>query len=114
MTRSWKERLGNIPQELKQLDRWVAWRSSSEEGKFKKIPVNSKTGGNAKVNDPDSWDTFDAAIKCAEDGGLDGIGFAGHQLIGYSDPDPGNPDQVRQSIFLFGGVYIGIALPLTA
>lgn len=37
-----------------------------------------------------------------------------HRLLAYADPDPGNVDHIKTSIALFGGVYIGINLPLTA
>ena len=40
--------------------------------------------------------------------------FAGHKLIAYATPKIKNMDEIRQSIFLFGGVYIGLALPITA
>jgi len=40
--------------------------------------------------------------------------FAGNVLTAFADPQPANLDQVRQSIALFGGVYIGLSLPLTA
>jgi hypothetical protein len=41
-------------------------------------------------------------------------GFAGHSLIAYADPKVANLDEIRQSIALFGGVYIGLSLPVTA
>jgi hypothetical protein len=41
-------------------------------------------------------------------------GFAGHTLSAFADPKAANLDEIRQSIHLFGGVYIGLALPLTA
>lgn len=46
-------------------------------------------------------------------------GFAGNALMAFADLKPGNLgpgnlDEVRQSIALFGGVYIGLSLPLTA
>jgi hypothetical protein len=41
-------------------------------------------------------------------------GFAGNTLTAFADPKPANLDEIRQSIALFGGVYIGLALPLTA
>jgi hypothetical protein len=41
-------------------------------------------------------------------------GFGGHELLGYADPNPNDILHVKQSIYLFGGVYIGLALPLTA
>jgi hypothetical protein len=41
-------------------------------------------------------------------------GFAGKTLLAFADPKPANLNEVRQSIALFGGVYIGLSLPLTA
>ena len=41
-------------------------------------------------------------------------GFAGHPLIAFADPRYTNLVEIRQSIYLFGGVYIGLALPVTA
>jgi hypothetical protein len=40
--------------------------------------------------------------------------FAGHKLMAFTDPKPSNLVEIRQSIALFGGVYIGLALPVTA
>jgi len=37
-----------------------------------------------------------------------------HRLLAYADPDPGNRDHIEQSIALFGGVYIGVGLPITS
>lgn len=42
------------------------------------------------------------------------LGFAGHKLLAYADPDPGNLDHVKASIMLLGGIYIGLNLPLSA
>lgn len=36
-----------------------------------------------------------------------------HRLDGYADPDPTNLEHVKQAIYLFGLVYIGLQLPLT-
>jgi hypothetical protein len=41
-------------------------------------------------------------------------GLDGHALLGYADPAFANLVEIRQSIALFGGVYVGLALPLTA
>jgi hypothetical protein len=41
-------------------------------------------------------------------------GFAGHTLVAFADPQVSNLTEIQQSIALFGGVYIGIALPITA
>jgi len=41
-------------------------------------------------------------------------GFAGNALLAFADPKPASLVEIQQSIALFGGVYIGLALPLTA
>jgi hypothetical protein len=41
-------------------------------------------------------------------------GFGGNKLLAFIDAKPSNLVQIRQSISLFGGVYIGLALPITA
>jgi hypothetical protein len=41
-------------------------------------------------------------------------GFAGHPLLGFADPVSSDLDMIRRAIYWFGGVYIGVALPLTA
>ena len=41
-------------------------------------------------------------------------GFDGNPLMAFADPKHANLVEVRQSIALFGGVYIGLSLPLTA
>ena len=41
-------------------------------------------------------------------------GFAGHQLLAYVEIDPSNIEHVKQAIWLFGSVYTGIDLPLSA
>ena len=41
-------------------------------------------------------------------------GFAGNKLLAFADPKAASLVEIRQSIALFGGVYVGLALPLTA
>jgi hypothetical protein len=36
-----------------------------------------------------------------------------HPLAGYADPSTTNIEEIKQAIYLFGGVYIGIQLPLS-
>jgi hypothetical protein len=40
--------------------------------------------------------------------------FDKHKLIAYADPVFSNLEEIRQAITLFGGVYVGVALPNTA
>jgi hypothetical protein len=41
-------------------------------------------------------------------------GFGGHKLLAYVATSPGDVMHIQQAIWLFGGAYIGVALPLTA
>ena len=41
-------------------------------------------------------------------------GIGGHKILGYVAVDPFNQEHVKQAINLFGGVYTGAALPLSA
>lgn len=41
-------------------------------------------------------------------------GIGGHKIGGYAALEPQNHLHIQQSIWLFGGVYIGIQLPLSA
>jgi hypothetical protein len=41
-------------------------------------------------------------------------GVGGHQIMAYAALEPGNANHVKDAIELFGGCYIGLALPITA
>lgn len=41
-------------------------------------------------------------------------GIAGHSIDAYVALEPGNRDHVRDAVNLFGGCYIGLAMPLSA
>ena len=67
----------------------------------------------------EQWDGYDPSDPSTDQGGEETDvlnkwrknGFAGRQLLGYADPAPTNHAHVKQAIYLFGGVYIGIQLP---
>lgn len=45
------------------------------------------------------------------------VGLSGKRtdtLLAYTSLEPGNNSHIMASIFLFGGVYLGLALPITA
>ena len=76
-------KLNEIPDELIARNQWVAWRDEyKENGKMIKIPINPNTGSNARTNDPDTWASFDEAVKFYQDNDLAGIGFV------FSEEDP--------------------------
>lgn len=70
----------------------------------------------------EAWDGYQPADPSTDQGGveLDVLnawrqgGFAEHILTGFADPHVADVQAVRQAIALFGGVYIGLSLPLTA
>ena len=67
-----------IPSELKAYPNWICWKSfpqprPDDPDHIGKIPIDPKTGGNAKSNDPGTWSDFDTAVKAAER--FTGIGF---------------------------------------
>lgn len=73
----------NIPPELKDRPQWVAYtlpRRSAD-----KVPVNPRTGKQAKTNKPETWGTFVQAVEywqAHQNGGIGGIGFV------FSPEDP--------------------------
>ncbi len=70
----------------------------------------------------EQWDGYVPGNPSTDKGGveLDVLndwqkqGFAGNTLLAFADPRLANLVEMRQSIALFGGVYIGLSLPLTA
>lgn len=70
----------------------------------------------------EQWDGYVPGNASTDNGGveLDVLndwqknGFSGHPLMAFADPKPADLVTVRQAINLFGGVYIGLALPITA
>lgn len=68
------------------------------------------------------WDGYNPANPATDQGGvcLDVLkdwkaqGFAGHQIAAFASVLPANQQHVMQAINLFGGLYTGVALPMTA
>jgi hypothetical protein len=68
------------------------------------------------------WCGYNPADPTTDQGGVEvdvlnnwrKLRYAGHQLVAYADPEIADTLHIKQSIALFGGVYIGLALPLSA
>jgi hypothetical protein len=89
---------------------------------------SANTGGEVTVPDPtilsyyEQWDGYVQGQPNTDSGGveLDVLNnwqkndFADRKLLAFADPKPSNLVEIRQSIHMFGGVYIGLALPNTA
>ena len=63
-----------IPNKLKAYPHWVVWKLIDKDGKKTKVPYCVR-GGFARVNDPNTWDIFDNAIRALQSGDYNGIGF---------------------------------------
>lgn len=70
----------------------------------------------------EKWDGYVPGNHSTDAGGIEldvltnwqKQGVGGNALMAFADPKPSNLVEIHQSIALFGGVYIGLALPLTA
>lgn len=70
----------------------------------------------------EAWDGYNPNDPSTDRGGIEldvltdwkANPLAGHALLGFADPNVSNLQEIRQAINLFGGVYIGVSLPLTA
>lgn len=67
----------NIPELLKNLDRWVVWKASAPKtgGKFGKIPVDAITGCPINPLKPENWLSFSRAIEAYQKGTGNGVGI---------------------------------------
>lgn len=77
----------NIPEEMRNLNQWVAFRAIKKEGHMGKIMVNPQTGEYAKTNDSSTWTSFDNALKYSRLNKMDGIAFVLTEGITFVDLD---------------------------
>lgn len=78
-----------IPAQLKERPRWLAWRYGRPrpDGKRPKIPFNVRAGKPCNVTDAAQWSDFDTALATIEN--YDGLGFAlnGDGIVGIDVDD---------------------------
>ena len=87
----------NIPPELKEGHRWATWRWERRGHTWTKPPLNPSSGYYARINDPDTWGSFEAALRHMIENNLPGIGvmfhpddpIAGVDLDACRDPETG-------------------------
>jgi hypothetical protein len=69
-----------IPQELRDIPNWVAWKYVPSKGgksdKPRKLPIDPKTGSAAKINDPSTWASLDEAVERMGSDQCAGVMFA--------------------------------------
>lgn len=71
-----------VPDELKELRRWVVWCLEERGGKPTKVPYSPLTGRSAGSTDPGTWGSYLEAIKAYTEGDFDGVGFV------FTEADP--------------------------
>lgn len=76
----------NVAPRLKDYAHWVNWRPELRDTKKAKVPYNSRTGQLARVNDPETWSTFDEACAAAHMYAEGGIGFVLSEIPDHEDP----------------------------
>lgn len=103
-------------EELKKLPLWVNWKYQGRDGgKRTKVPVNAKTGGNARSDTPETWCNYQLADWKKKKNGCDGVGVMfsslgnGYMLCGvdidnHANTVGGNPLQ-PEILELFSGTY---------
>ncbi|MGA2276402.1 MAG: hypothetical protein ABSG00_02270 [Terracidiphilus sp.] len=88
----------------------------------------ANTSGIVTLPDPtiesyyEKWDGYVPGDPNTDNGGIEldvlndwqKHGFANHALLAFADPKPSSLTEIHQSIALFGGVYIGLSMPITA
>jgi putative DNA primase/helicase len=80
----------NIPKELRDRPQWVVWRvHPREDGKPAKVPYDAKQASQqASVTNPQSWSTYDRAVKTFTDvQNLAGLGFVFTSIDPYTGVD---------------------------
>lgn len=105
-----------VPQELKDLTQWVNWAYEGET----KVPKNSRTGGNAAVNYPNTWNTYEAAVERGSKYNL-GIGFVLTEADPYTIIDLDDcwgrggfkNEQAQEIAAVFHGAYIELSPSMT-
>jgi putative DNA primase/helicase len=67
----------NIPQEIKDKERWVIWKWTwnMKEKKWEKPPMDAKTGFAASSTNPKTWSSFQVVYDKYKNFNWDGIGF---------------------------------------
>ena len=89
---------------------------------------SANTGKETTISDREvlhyyeKWDGYNPKDPSTDNGGIEldvlndwkKQGFDKHKLLAFADPAVSNLEEIRQAISLFGGVYIGLRLPVTA
>jgi putative DNA primase/helicase len=84
-------------QNIRDLRRWVCWRTEERSGKPTKVPYSPLTGKRASSTGSETWASHQEAVKSCREHGYNGIGITftteddlcGVDLDGCLDPETG-------------------------
>src|SRR5215217_2839291 len=60
---------------LRDLRQWLCWRSEERDGKPTKIPYSPLTGERASSTTPETWTSYEEAVRACKEEGYTGVGF---------------------------------------
>jgi putative DNA primase/helicase len=103
---------GAIPDGLKRVDQWVTWVFVQRPGQAKpgKLPIDPATGRAARIDDPATWATFDAALTHARTM-RGGVGVVLTPTCGFSAVDLDNAFQPDGSLRVWAQRIIDLLAP---
>src|SRR5215218_8136510 len=86
---------------MKDLAQWINWRYEERDSRVTKVPICSHTGQLAAVDRPETWGTYEEAVRASKEHSHDGVGFvfteedryAGIDLDKCRDPETGELEE---------------------
>jgi putative DNA primase/helicase len=79
---------------VKALAQWINWRYEERDGKLTKVPLCPHTGKLARVDQPETWGSYEEALEASKKYGCGGVGF----VFTEEDPYAGiDLDDIRDS-----------------
>jgi hypothetical protein len=65
-----------IPESMREATRWVNWQAVQRDGRWTKVPINSRTMQPASSTDPGTWSDYEQACRRTDfKNGIYGVGF---------------------------------------
>ena len=98
---------------MKELAQWINWRYEERDGKLTKVPICPRTGELAAVDRPETWGTYEEAVRASIEHGHDGVGFVfteedpygGVDLDKCRDPESGEIEDWARELIEHLGSY---------
>ena len=79
---------------MKELAQWINWRYEERDGKLTKVPLCPHTGKLARVDQPETWGSYEEALEASKKYGCSGVGFVFTEVDPYAGIDL---DDIRDS-----------------